>query len=100
MNDKSRNSIIKDLTKAGELFENDDASLRELSDHAIQDVMMYKSLDAVSIAVLIHALYKGRLCINGNKKKRYYHFLNKQRHHFKTDNLVYTILNLKACLRW
>lgn len=70
MNDKSRNSIIKDLTKAGELFENDDASLRELSDHAIQDVMMYKSLDAVSIAVLIHALYKGRLCINGNKKKK------------------------------
>ncbi len=70
MNDKSRNSIIKDLTTAYELFENDDASLRELSDHTIQDVMMYKSLDAVSIAVLIHALYKGRLCINGNKKKK------------------------------
>jgi len=70
MNDKSRNSIIKDLTKAYELFENDGASLRELSDHTIQDVMMYKSLDAVSIAVLIHALYKGRLCINGNNKKK------------------------------
>ena len=68
MNQKSRKSILKDLTAAVELYQNnEDKKLRDLSDHAVQDVVMYKSLDAVSVAVLIHALYKARQCVTGER---------------------------------
>ena len=61
---------MKDLSAALTLFnENKDQELRDLSDHCVQDVVMYKSLDSVSVAVLIHALYKARQCALGNKKK-------------------------------
>mgnify|MGYP005631761483 CR=1 FL=1 len=55
-------SLLKDLRKSINILEKKEAKdleeLKQLSDHTIEDVALYKNLDAVSLAVLIYSIYK------------------------------------------
>jgi len=62
MKDEFRKEILGDLTKVIQILEQrekkDIEELRILSDHAIEDVAVYKDLDLISITVLIYSIYK------------------------------------------
>jgi hypothetical protein len=61
-------SLLKDLRKSINILEKKEAKdleeLKQLSDHTIEDVALYKNLDAVSLAVLIYSIYKTHHCIS------------------------------------
>lgn len=62
MNPLVLKEIIYDLTKAVEILEHREPKdlelLKDLSDHAIEDVAVHKDLDLISVTVLIYSLYK------------------------------------------
>src|SRR3989338_546300 len=62
MKEEIRKEILYDLEKAVGIFEvrelKDNGELKGLSDHAIEDIALYKDLELVSITVLIYSLYK------------------------------------------
>ena len=62
MKEVVRKEIVKDLIQAQEILNKKDSSislqLKELSDHAIEDVALQKDLDLISVTVLIYSLGK------------------------------------------
>ena len=62
-----KKEIIFDLQKSIEILrvkeESDLEKLRNLSDHAIEHVALYKNLDIISVTVLIYSIYKTFSCI-------------------------------------
>ncbi|MBU1111745.1 MAG: hypothetical protein ABIG93_03220 [archaeon] len=62
MQEIMRKSLLKDLNRAISILETreikDIEELKELSDHTIKDVTLYKNMDAISLAVLIYSIYK------------------------------------------
>ncbi len=61
-------SLVKDLRKAVTILEakseHSAQELKKLSDHTIEDVALYKNLDAVSLAVFIYSLHKTVHCLD------------------------------------
>ena len=72
MKEVIRTEILYDLTNARKILQQEDpqdvAELKELSDHAIDDVAAHKDLDLVAITVLIYSLYKIGPCILGKNR--------------------------------
>ncbi|MFH1276615.1 MAG: hypothetical protein ABIH82_05895 [Candidatus Woesearchaeota archaeon] len=62
MKEVVRREILFDLSKALEVLRTKDPGdieqLKELSDHAIEDVATHKDLDLVTVTVLVYSLYK------------------------------------------
>ncbi len=62
MKEVIRKEILYDLAQAIAILEQREAKdleeLKELSDHAIEDVALHKDLDLISITVLIYSIYK------------------------------------------
>jgi hypothetical protein len=62
-----KKEIVNDLIKAKEIIQKKDAStslkLKQLSDHAIEDVAVQKDMDLVSITVFIYSLGKVIQCM-------------------------------------
>ncbi len=62
MKDPIRKEILYVLSHAQEILQSKDGGdgehLKELSDHAIEEVAAYKDMDLVSISVLIYSIYK------------------------------------------
>ncbi len=59
MKEVIKKEILFDLDKAIEILEKKDIEeLKKLSDHAIDDVALYKNLDLISVTVLIYSIYK------------------------------------------
>ena len=62
MKEVVKKEIVKDLIKTQEILNKKDPSislqLKELSDHAIEDVALQKDLDLISVTVLIYSLGK------------------------------------------
>lgn len=62
MQDEIKKEILYDLQQALQILEQredkDIEELGKLSDHAVQDVALYKDLELVSITVLLYSLYK------------------------------------------
>ena len=62
MKETIKKEVLYDLTKAIEILEVKEAKdiegLKELSDHSIDNVALYKDLDIISITVLLYSLYK------------------------------------------
>jgi len=60
--------ILFDLTQAVKILRvkeaKDRGELKELSDHAIEDVALHKDLDLISMTVLLYSLYKIDACIS------------------------------------
>ncbi len=71
MKDVARKSLIKDIGKTIQILQSKTSTineeLKDLSDHTIQDVALYKNMDAVSLAVLIYAISKVHRCVVGKK---------------------------------
>lgn len=69
MKEAVRKSLSKDLHKTIAILETKEAKdaleLKSLSDHTIEDVALYKNLDAISLAVLIYSIFKTYNCISG-----------------------------------
>lgn len=67
MDAEIRKEILYDLQKAIEILqvreETDVEELRQLSDHAIEHVALYKDLDIISMTVLVYSIYKTFSCI-------------------------------------
>jgi len=67
MKEVVKKEILYDIRKTIEIFEKkeekDVRELRELSNHAIEDVALHKDLDMISITVMIYSLYKSLHCI-------------------------------------
>ncbi|MBT3814616.1 hypothetical protein HOE37_05105 [Candidatus Woesearchaeota archaeon] len=57
-----KKEILNDLTKTIEILKQrelqDVEQLKDLSDHSIEDVALYKNLDLISVTVLIYSIYK------------------------------------------
>ena len=68
-----RQSLLKDIDHAISILETREQSdlekLKELSDHTIKDVALYKNMDAISLAVLIYSIYKVLPCITDENLK-------------------------------
>lgn len=63
MREADRLSLLKDITRTIVILSKGKSSIdfekiKELSDHTIKDVALYKSTDAVSLAILIYSIYK------------------------------------------
>lgn len=62
MKEVIKKEILYDLTKAIEILQNHISrrleDLKQLSEHTIEDVALYKDLDTISITVLLYSLYK------------------------------------------
>ncbi len=62
MNDQIKEDILSIIEQAvvilGEKEQIDASQLEELSNHTIHDASIYQDFDAVSVAILIYALYK------------------------------------------
>ena len=62
MKDVVKKEILYDLKKAAAILEEDglqgSEKLKQLSNHAIEHVALYKNLDSVSLTVLIYSIYK------------------------------------------
>lgn len=73
MKEVVRKEILYDLTKSIEILQQRDArhkdELKDLSDHAIEDVAIQKDLDMVSVTVLIYSLYKVWDCLGDEYPK-------------------------------
>lgn len=62
MKEEIRSEILYDVREAIKILDvkepKDVEELKDLSNHAIEDVALYKELDTISITVLIYSLYK------------------------------------------
>ncbi len=90
MKEVERKSLIKDIGRAIDILEHKEAKdvheLRELSDHTIKDVALYKNTDAVSLAVLIYSIYKVFYCVQGEKYQKLVRELKNARKHLEQKN--------------
>lgn len=73
MKEVVKKEILHDLSQAVTILEvrerQDFEQLKELSNHAIENVALHKDLDVVSVAVLLYSIYKIISCISeGNYK--------------------------------
>ena len=77
MKEEIRQDISYVLQKAIDILNvkqaKDVEELKELSDHAIEDVVLHKDLDVISITVLIYSLYK---IVQNLQEKEYRTILN------------------------
>lgn len=68
-----KQSLLKDIDLAISILETSEQSdlekLKELSDHTIKDVALYKNMDAISLAVLVYSVYKVLPCITDENLK-------------------------------
>ena len=73
MNEAVRKEILDDLQKTIAILDTrefkDIEELKELSDHAVEDVAVQKDLDLISVTVLIYSLYKIVQQIKDNEYK-------------------------------
>ncbi|MBT4446275.1 hypothetical protein HOA92_03385 [archaeon] len=71
MKEAMRQSLTKDIGKIITILQRNDAltakDLKDLSNHVINDVALYKNTDAATLAILIYSIYKSILCIEANK---------------------------------
>ena len=71
MKEVIRKEILHDLDKTIEILETRDAKdyeeLKELSNHIVENVALYKDLDIISVTVLIYSIYKVLFCIPNEK---------------------------------
>jgi len=72
MNEEVRKEIIHDLQGTADLLEKqiDTEALKDLSEHAIENIAIHKDLELVSVAVLIYSLYKIKVCLAIADQKR------------------------------
>lgn len=74
MKEVVKKEILYDLKKAIEILKvkeaHDPEELKELSDHAIEDVATHKDLDLVAVTVLLYSLYKTVETLNDDNLKR------------------------------
>jgi len=67
MKEVIKKHILHILGEASKILERKEAKdvdkLRDLSDHAIEDVALHKTLDIISITVLIYSIYKVVHCL-------------------------------------
>ena len=84
MKEEIRKDVLFVLQRAVEILSvkqaKDVEQLKELSDHAIEDVALHKDLDIIFITVLIYSLYKIVLNIND---KDYQIILNELKNAYK-----------------
>ena len=76
-----KKEILYDLREAIKILETkeekDFKELKELSNHAIEDVAAHKDMDVVSITVLIYSIYKVINCLSNEDYKDILNFLTK-----------------------
>jgi hypothetical protein len=62
MKEQVRKEILYSLTEAIRILENreikDAEELKNLSDHSVEDLAVYKDIDLISVTVMIYSLYK------------------------------------------
>ena len=94
MKEVMRKSLLKDVGRAiiilekGKGKDNPDLEkLKELSDHTIKDVALFKNLDAVSLAVLIYSIYKTLPCMSDENIKDLIAELKFSQKHLSAKNL-------------
>jgi hypothetical protein len=67
-----KKEILNDLRQILEVFESNNPKVRQvlekLSNHAVEDVALYKDLDIISITVLIYSLHKTIRCLTTTHK--------------------------------
>lgn len=71
MKEVIRKEVLYDLGRFLEFLngplDQNAAPLKDLSDHAIEDVAVHKDLDVISVTVLIYSVYKILPCLRGNE---------------------------------
>lgn len=84
MKEEIRKDVLYALQRAVEILNvkqvKDVEELKELSDHAIEDVAVHKDLDIISITVLIYSLYK---IVQDLQDKDYQAILNELKNAYK-----------------
>ncbi len=73
MKEVTRQSLIKDIGHTITILERNNSTspkeLKILSEHVIEDVALYRNVDAITLAILIYSIYKSILCISEDKHK-------------------------------
>jgi hypothetical protein len=91
MKEVIKKEIVNDLNKAKEILEKKEPSislqLKELSDHAIEDVALQKDLDLISITVFIYSLGKVIQAMPEEEKKDLVVEINLAIKNLKANNL-------------
>ena len=94
MKEVMRKSLLKDVGRVIVILEKrkgkenpDLERLKELSDHTIKDVALFKNLDAVSLAVLIYSIYKTLPCMSEENVKDLITELKFSQKHLSAKNL-------------
>jgi hypothetical protein len=90
MKGQVKKAILDDLDQAIMVLESKGTKsaeeLKHLSDHAIEDVALYKDLDSISITVLIYSLYKTIFCLDEIKYNEMLDLFKKARRYLKDNN--------------
>ena len=89
MDAEIKKEIVYDLQRSIEILqtreETDVEELRQLSDHAIEHVALYKDLDIISVTVLIYSIYKTFSCIGKEDYAELLTGLEKAKHFLETN---------------
>ena len=85
-----KKEILFDLGKVVEILSKTDLGdgeeLKQLSDHAIEDVAVHKDLDLISVTVLIYSIYKVLNCMKEEDKKDLVAELGFAKNHLQSGN--------------
>ena len=95
-----KKEILFDLGKAIEILKKTDPGdgeeLKQLSDHAIEDVALHKDLDLISVTVLIYSIYKVLNLMKDEDKKDLVTELENARNNLNQRNLGRYNRNIKS----
>ena len=74
MKEVMRQSMIKDIGRSIEILSDEKTEtaerLKKLSEHIIEDVALYRNVDAATLAILIYSIYKTTNCISCEKQEK------------------------------
>ncbi len=91
MKEEIRKEIVFDFTQAVKILRaretNGVNQLKELSDHAIEDIAIHKDLDLISMTVLLYSLYKIYTCINDKDAAAILQEIERTLHSLESRNL-------------
>lgn len=103
MKDVIRKEILYDLNKTIEILETkeqkDIEELRELSNHAIEDVALHKDFDVISITVMVYSLYKVYNNLTAKDREILLKELNRSRKSLKQNDFGGYNRGIKAIFR-
>ncbi len=103
-----RQSLIKDIGRTISILKKDilvaGVDLKNLSEHVIADVALYRNVDAATLAILIYSIYKSLPCIPADKQKELIESLDKLQSHIQkkeftkyNDSIKELFELLRAC---